>query len=168
MPPEHLSPVVTFDAPSHHSPWTDVQDQPIVENDLNLGAPTDANYGQDNGSPAATIVSELLTTDLATTRWFDLLSTDAAQADGGFSLAPTRQPSPASDGIEIPFQAESRRQPWQLESDIVLLNHEIQLLRAFTDHVSKWLDILDPHCHFAVHATQLAVCSTLTSADFNH
>lgn len=41
--------------------------------------------------------SELLTADLASTRWLDLLATDAAQADKGFSLAPTRHPSPAAD-----------------------------------------------------------------------
>lgn len=43
-----------------------------------------------------TVASELLTADLASTRWLDLLASDAAQADKGFSLAPTRHPSPAT------------------------------------------------------------------------
>lgn len=44
-----------------------------------------------------TVTSEYLTADLASTRWLDLLATDAAQADKGFSLAPTRHPSPAPE-----------------------------------------------------------------------
>lgn len=48
-----------------------------------------------------TVASELLTADLASTRWFDLLATDAAQADAGFILAPsrpqTRPPSPSAE-----------------------------------------------------------------------
>lgn len=45
-----------------------------------------------------TVASELLTADLASTRWLDLLAFDAAQADKSFSLAPTRHGSPA-EGI---------------------------------------------------------------------
>lgn len=41
-----------------------------------------------------TVASELLTADLASTRWLDLLAFDAAQADKSFSLAPTRHASP--------------------------------------------------------------------------
>lgn len=48
-----------------------------------------------------TVSSELLTADLASTRWFDLLVADAAQADAGFTLAPsrphTRPPSPSTE-----------------------------------------------------------------------
>lgn len=43
-----------------------------------------------------TVASELLTADLASTRWLDLLATDAAQADSGFSLAPSPSASPAA------------------------------------------------------------------------
>lgn len=46
-----------------------------------------------------TVASELLTADLASTRWLDLLAFDASQADKGFSLAPTRHASPA-DGVD--------------------------------------------------------------------
>lgn len=42
-----------------------------------------------------TVASELLTADLASTRWLDLLASDAAQADSGFSLAPSPSASPA-------------------------------------------------------------------------
>lgn len=42
-----------------------------------------------------TVASELLTADLASTRWLDLLANDAAQADSGFSLAPSPSASPA-------------------------------------------------------------------------
>lgn len=48
-----------------------------------------------------TVASELLTADLASTRWFDLLATDAAQADDGFTLAPSRpQTRPPSPSVE--------------------------------------------------------------------
>lgn len=53
-----------------------------------------------------TVASELLTADLASTRWFDLLATDAAQADSGFTWAPsrpqTRPPSPSVDQRTAP------------------------------------------------------------------
>lgn len=44
-----------------------------------------------------TVVSELLTADLASTRWLDQLAADAAEADKDFTLPPTRHPSPAPD-----------------------------------------------------------------------
>lgn len=52
-----------------------------------------------------TVASELLTADLASTRWLDLLASDAAQADSGFSLAPSPSASPAplagtGDGLD--------------------------------------------------------------------
>lgn len=75
-----------------------------------------------------TVSSELLTADLASTRWLDLLAADAAQADAGFSLAPsrpqTRAPSPVA-GPRLPpaeahhasssqSQAGLQQQPLQL------------------------------------------------------
>lgn len=48
-----------------------------------------------------TILSEYLTTGLASTRWLDLLATDAAQADKSFSLPPTRHPSPAPGDLNF-------------------------------------------------------------------
>lgn len=48
-----------------------------------------------------TLASDLLTADLASTRWFDLLATDAAQADSGFTWAPSRpQTRPPSPSVE--------------------------------------------------------------------
>lgn len=53
------------------------------------------NQAQHAFSPD-TVASELLTADLASTRWLDLLANDAAQADSGFSLAPSPSASSAS------------------------------------------------------------------------
>lgn len=55
-----------------------------------------------------TVASELLTADLASTRWLDLLASDAAQADSGFSLAPSPSASPAplaGTGDDLDFGA---------------------------------------------------------------
>lgn len=52
-----------------------------------------------------TIASELLTADLASTRWLDLLAFDAARADKGFSLAPTRHTSPV-EGLDALHYAD--------------------------------------------------------------
>lgn len=109
-----------------------------------------------------TVASELLTADLATTRWLDLLATDAAQADpGGFSLAPSPAPedsvsNPAleeprnlgttgSSGINALLNPDSaaavasERHAWQVEQDIVLKNSEIILFRFFAEKASLWV-----------------------------
>lgn len=60
-----------------------------------------------------TVASELLSADLASTRWLDLLATDAAQADNGFSLAPTHPPNLAPGaGPNTAYQA-----PQHVDSD---------------------------------------------------
>jgi len=41
------------------------------------------------GSPTHTVASEILTADLASVRWLDLLASDAIQANKGFSRAPS-------------------------------------------------------------------------------
>lgn len=133
-----------------------------------------------------TVASELLTADLASTRWFDLLASDAAQADKGFSLAPTRHPSPAAEAdnvyhgppadlpasiaqvATISCQAAEEEPssldvhqdavyPWQLDEDICLRSHEADLFRNFAERAALWLDLFDPHRHFSTHATRLAV-----------
>lgn len=109
-----------------------------------------------------TVASELLTADLATTRWLDLLATDAAQADpGGFSLAPSPAPedsvsNPAleelrnlgttgSSGINALLNPDSaaavasERHAWQVEQDIVLKDSEIILFRFFAEKASLWV-----------------------------
>lgn len=68
----------------------------------------DPNQAQYVYSPD-TVLSEHLTADLASTRWLDLLAFDAAQADKGFSLAPTRQPSPVGgndSAVHHAYQAD--------------------------------------------------------------
>ncbi|KAF2147904.1 hypothetical protein K461DRAFT_205740, partial [Myriangium duriaei CBS 260.36] len=111
--------------------------------------------------------SEPLTADLASTRWFDLLAADAAQANEGFSLAPTRHASPAPEAITVNQSATTHsskehdatiaERPWQLDRDITLQDHEAGLFRAFADHAALWLDLLDPECPFSTHATRLAL-----------
>lgn len=151
-----------------------------------------------------TIISEFLTTNLASTRWLDLLATDAAQADKGFSLPPTRHPTPIPGDLNFEYNAahldlresnatvsqvqvqvpaqtgliESRsseltrltqvlqdgvasianeRHAWQLELNICLQDHEVELFRMFTERAAQWLDLFDPLKHFSTHATRLAV-----------
>ncbi|PSR83207.1 hypothetical protein BD289DRAFT_370312 [Coniella lustricola] len=124
-----------------------------------------------------TVASELLTADLASTRWFDLLASDAAQADKGFSLAPTRHATPVGQtaaGGAVPdehtvpsiLQPASQQTsalpvtsqyPWQLDQDIALQSHEIFLFRTFVEHAALWLDLFHPERHFSTHATRLAL-----------
>lgn len=107
-----------------------------------------------------TVASELLTTDMASNRWLDLLATDAAQADAGFSLAPTPTPEdsvsntghevraigtenqPISGSVTIPAppaNAASERHAWSLDRDIVLTNQECVLFRTFAERASLWV-----------------------------
>lgn len=65
----------------------------------------DAHHTQTVYNTPDTILSEYLTTDLASTRWLDLLATDAAQADKAFSLPPTRYPSPVLGDIHFDHNA---------------------------------------------------------------
>jgi hypothetical protein len=65
----------------------------------------DANHTQTVYNTPDTILSEYLTTDLASTRWLDLLATDAAQADKDFSLPPTRYPSPVPGDLNFDHNA---------------------------------------------------------------
>lgn len=149
-----------------------------------------------------TILSEYLTTGLASTRWLDLLAADAAQADKGFSLPPTRHPSPAQDDLnsaydasqtnlqdlhaavphaqaqiglsqtgggevqglnqavqpnDIPSINANEKNAWQLEQNICLQDHEVELFRRFAEGAAQWLDLFDPFKHFSTHATRLAV-----------
>lgn len=156
----------------------------------------DANHTQTVYNTPDTILSEYLTTDLASTRWLDLLATDAAQADKAFSLPPTRYPSPALGDIHFEHNASQtdlhnlntavsqaqiqtglggselprlnqavqhndvaacERHAWQLDQNICLQDHEVELFRMFTDRAALWLDVFDPLRHFSTHATRLAV-----------
>lgn len=127
---------------------------------LNLGDGFNFGYSPD------TVSSELWTTDFASTRWLSLLATDAANADSGFSLAPSPAPqSPAPEGrperpeLSRHYTAtgDPERKTWQLPQDMVLTNHEAILFRHFTERVAGWLDLLDPSMPFGAQATRLAL-----------
>ncbi|KAH8682131.1 hypothetical protein BX600DRAFT_447820 [Xylariales sp. PMI_506] len=123
-----------------------------------------------------TVTSELLTADLASTRWLDLLATDAAQADSSFSLAPS--PAPIEDsgydeprpggaaaqiGPELPVVPDltpavvSERHAWQADQDIILTDREAAMFRTFTERTALWLDLFDPLNHFSNYAIRLAL-----------
>lgn len=129
----------------------------------------EGGYIQSGFSPA-TITSELLTADLATSRWFDLLAADAAQGDDSFPFVPTRQGSPIPQVVsrvqpytDISVTANDAgtphltHQPWQLDSDITLEDNEARLFRTFADHVASWLDLFDADRNFSTRATRLAM-----------
>ncbi|KAH6973432.1 hypothetical protein BKA56DRAFT_98685 [Ilyonectria sp. MPI-CAGE-AT-0026] len=113
--------------------------------------------------------TELLTAGGASTRWLDLLASDAAQADAGFSLAPSptqestvkHQAAVNSGGLYQRLSdlaaTGTAEYGWQEFEDIVLLDHEAVLFRKFVDHAALWLDLLDPERHFSTYATQLAL-----------
>ncbi|KAL3494681.1 hypothetical protein BJX62DRAFT_247085 [Aspergillus germanicus] len=104
----------------------------------------------------------------ATTRWLDLLATDAAQAGDGFRLTPLHEhehdvPSAGTTtGFELspPADLLSSRHPeryaWQEESDLELSRREAALFRVFTERIASWLDLFDPHKPFSNYATRLA------------
>lgn len=114
--------------------------------------------------------------DFASTRWLDLLANDAAQADSGFSLAPSPAPesrdtirhsaisthvSPAllNGQAQLPenLDPESERRAWQSDQDITLTNHEAELFRHFAEKCARWLDIFDPRRWFSTYAIRLAL-----------
>ena len=95
--------------------------------------------------------------DNATTKWLNLLATDAAQAGNGFSL-------PSSSGSSSASASQSRlsrgsvslqdhtthnstaqffpphiaeRHAWQADSDIALTGHEAALFRNFADRIAQ-------------------------------
>lgn len=157
----------------------------------------DSNHIQTVYNTPDTILSEYLNTDLASTRWLDLLAADAAQADKAFSLPPTRYPSPVLGDISFEHNTSQpdlqsvnaavsqaqvqtglggndysrfnqtipdtndapayERQAWQLDHNIRLQDHEVDLFRTFAERAALWLDVFDPFKHFSTHATRLAV-----------
>ncbi|KAI5917291.1 hypothetical protein F4810DRAFT_697009 [Camillea tinctor] len=135
------------------------------------------------GYSPETVTSELLSADLASTKWLDLLATDAAQADGGFSLVPSQMPegslphesyraelartnrlqdpggvaAVAAAAAATTAAAASERHAWQSDQDIVLQSHEAALFRTFAERAALWLDLFDPMKHFSTYATRLAL-----------
>ncbi|KAK1978915.1 hypothetical protein LZ30DRAFT_198097 [Colletotrichum cereale] len=119
-----------------------------------------------------TVASELWTTDLASTRWLGLLATDAAQADSGFSLAPSPVPDdeeqrraatqhtpPDAANLESRLNnvSDPERKSWRADKDIVLSSREAVLFRHFTERSARWLDLLDHRKLFSTHAVRLAL-----------
>ncbi|KAL3444521.1 hypothetical protein BJX65DRAFT_297645 [Aspergillus insuetus] len=104
----------------------------------------------------------------ATTRWLDLLATDAAQAGDGFRLTPLHdvqslhdvpststgfEPSPSAHLLSL---RHPERYAWQEESDLELSKREARLFRVFTERIASWLDLFDPHKPFSNYAARLA------------
>ncbi|KAI6784002.1 uncharacterized protein J7T54_004548 [Emericellopsis cladophorae] len=135
------------------------------------GLPLGEEAPQFSCSPADTITSEPWTTDLASTRWLGLLATDAAQADSGFSLAPSPERDDPSVQHKPSFDAQAlangisaapqfERAAWQSDVDATLTGHEAVLLRHFAERSSLWLDLFDPQRLFSTYAIRLALRNT--------
>jgi hypothetical protein len=116
--------------------------------------------------------------DFASTRWLDLLANDAAQADSGFSLAPSPAPESSDFGAraqaalsthvspallngqaQLPenLDPESERKAWQSEGIVALTNHEAVLFRHFAERCARWLDLFQPNMLFSNYAIRLAL-----------
>lgn len=127
------------------------------------------------GRSPDTLSYEKWSADFASTRWLDLLANDAAQADSGFSLAPSPEPesrgqrhsaisthvSPAllNGQAQLPenLDPESERRAWQSDKDITLTDHEAVLFRHFAEKCAKWLDLFDEKRLFSTYAIRLAL-----------
>ncbi|KAI1084581.1 hypothetical protein F5B20DRAFT_522227 [Whalleya microplaca] len=145
-----------------------------VEEQQPLAIPALTQESYQYGYSPETATSDILSADLASTRWLDLLTTDAAQADGGFTLALSPAPEHTSStgryGTFPEAQTQSdtgatvsigllaaERPDWQSDRDIILKDREAVLFRSFAETAASWLDLFDPSRHFSTHATRLAL-----------
>ncbi|RSL83961.1 hypothetical protein CEP52_016563 [Fusarium oligoseptatum] len=147
-------------------PGTSASSAPAASRPIPV-APLHANVNvppQDTWSPD----SAFWTTDFASTRWLDLLANDAAQADSGFSLAPTPAPREGDERLtqaadiqslhtRLSVVAAAERKSWQANADATLTSHEAGLLRHFAERCALWLDLFDPQRLFSTHAIRLAL-----------
>ncbi|KAL5610201.1 hypothetical protein FOVSG1_004882 [Fusarium oxysporum f. sp. vasinfectum] len=110
--------------------------------------------------------SAFWTADFASTRWLDLLANDAAQADSGFSLAPTpalregeeRPPDIGSLQARLSQVAEVEPTSWKAGvSPATLSPHEAVLLRHFAEKCALWLDLFHPQRLFSTYVIRLAL-----------
>ncbi|KAF5026967.1 hypothetical protein F66182_997 [Fusarium sp. NRRL 66182] len=112
--------------------------------------------------------SPFWTTDFASTRWLDLLANDAAQADSGFSLAPTPIRRDSSERLTQAADIENLHQQlseaaaaecksWQADADLALTSHEAGLLRHFAERCASWLDVFNPQRLFSTYVIRLAI-----------
>ncbi|KAG9497506.1 hypothetical protein J7337_010367 [Fusarium musae] len=110
--------------------------------------------------------SAFWTADFASTRWLDLLANDAAQADSGFSLAPTpalregeeRPPDIGSLQERLSQVAQVEPTSWKAGvSPATLSPHEAVLLRHFAEKCALWLDLFHPQRLFSTYVVRLAL-----------
>ncbi|KAI1322421.1 hypothetical protein F5Y16DRAFT_386693 [Xylariaceae sp. FL0255] len=121
------------------------------------------------GYSPETVSAESLSADSASTRWLDLLASDAAQADGEFSLVSSpesiskakscfeNEKHHLGDSDMMSDTPVSERHAWQSEQSISLSSHETILFRNFAERAALWLDMHDSEKNFSTHATRLAL-----------
>ncbi|KAI1029981.1 hypothetical protein LB504_010482 [Fusarium proliferatum] len=110
--------------------------------------------------------SAFWTADFASIRWLDLLANDAAQADSGFSLAPTpalregeeRPPDIGSLQARLSQVAQAESTGWKAGvSPATLSPHDAVLLRHFAEKCALWLDLFHPQRLFSTYVIRLAL-----------
>ncbi|KAI1262806.1 hypothetical protein F5Y18DRAFT_396345 [Xylariaceae sp. FL1019] len=158
--------------PSPHSLIGSVDDGLSQASSGQAQYPLEGPYQYSHSPETVASSTELLTADLASTRWLDLLATDAADADGGFSLGPSPTRTASNDsptGVgehdrlqvpppkSVPSVPAPERYSWQLDHDLSLTGHEAVLFRIFAERAALWLDVFDPSRHFSTYATRLAL-----------
>ncbi|CAF3559778.1 hypothetical protein FGSG_08043 [Fusarium graminearum PH-1] len=150
-----------LELPSPHTVVPDIQAS-LCSNDLPLLNAASQPVPVSTWSPD----SAFWTTDFASTRWLDLLANDAAQADSGFSLAPTpalrtgeeRPPDIGSLQARLSQVAEAERTTWQDGArPTVLSSREAGLLRHFAESCALWLDLFNPQRLFSTYVIRLAL-----------
>ncbi|KAJ4250233.1 hypothetical protein NW762_012048 [Fusarium torreyae] len=154
------------DGPSPTQPQSNVvaprlQPPPLCANDISFLNVATQQVSTSAWSPD----SAFWTTDFASTRWLDLLANDAAQADSGFSLAPTpvpregdeRQPNIESLHNRLSEVAEAERRTWQAGTSATLSDYEASLLRHFAERCSLWLDLFNQQRLFSTCVIRLAL-----------
>ncbi|KAK9350201.1 hypothetical protein V1523DRAFT_326849, partial [Lipomyces doorenjongii] len=121
--------------------------------------------------------------DLASIKWLDLLATDVAEADEGFSLALFDDDGPGEMSAskvshETPLQIEdsdtgcilsiTSKETGFIEAEDSMTDHkpqplfalhesEVDLFNHFVLHLSRWIDIFDPGYHFGQDIPRLAL-----------
>ncbi|KAF5977897.1 hypothetical protein FCOIX_6229 [Fusarium coicis] len=110
--------------------------------------------------------SAFWTADFASTRWLDLLANDAAQADSGFSLAPTpalregEERPPDIGSLQARLSQVSQVEPTSWKAGVspaTLSPHEAVLLRHFAEKCALWLDLFHPQRLFSTYVIRLAL-----------
>lgn len=131
------------------------QPSPLLERQVTFPTPENASH-LSAYSPNGTVTSELLTADLASIRWLDLLANDALEANRGFSRtsSPVNESQLQAFGLGAPLElpnlgvrfgehdptnARGISEPWQLGTDIGLKDFETLILRNFVDRAALWV-----------------------------